>query len=572
MLSFALLPTFGKLGPLLTASLFNELTFLRYHIEYLFVVLFLYGLASTLLCYVISLFSRSQLAAFAFAAAGQTIMFLIYYIAYMSILTYSPIDEIDRNVNIAHFTIASISPVGNLLRALFISLNVFSITCRDRSFASYPGAITVYGGPILYLILQTCFLFGLLLWWDSGPIMRRIRKPLQNADVEEKHSTEQEVSDELTRVNSSQDGLRVLHLTKQFKDNLAVDDVTFGVARGEVFALLGPNGAGKSTTISLIRGDIKPSRKGGEVLVENVSIAKHRAQARSHLGVCPQFDAMDTMTVFEHLNFYARIRGVPHPVDQNVTEVMRAVGLQAYADRMAGKLSGGNKRKLSLGVALIGNPSVLLLDEPSCGMDAASKRVMWRTLASVVPGRSIVLTTHSMEEADALANRAGIMAGRMLALGTTEYLRRKHGDAYHVHLVHSKAPHTSDEEMLRIRNWVIESFLGARVEEKTYHGQMRFSVPAKGQVQQTFLEEQTEKDVIQVSTESNSGISALFTLLERHKQDLGFEYYSVSQTTLDQVFLSIVGKHDVEEEGERNRSSRKEAKKSKAMSVLVAAV
>jgi ATP-binding cassette, subfamily A (ABC1), member 3 len=158
-----------------------------------------------------------------------------------------------------------------------------------------------------------------------------------------------------------------------------------------------------------------------------------------------------------------------------------------------------------------------------------------------------------MEEADALASRAGIMAGRMLALGTTEYLRRKHGDAYHVHLVHSEAPHTSDEKMQRIRIWVTESFPGADVEEKTYHGQMRFSVPARVQQQQPAIP--LEKDVISMPANEDRGISALFTLLERHKSDLGFEYYSVSQTTLDQVFLSIVGKHDVEEEGDRDRKS-----------------
>jgi ABC-type multidrug transport system ATPase subunit len=101
---------------------------------------------------------------------------------------------------------------------------------------------------------------------------------------------------------------------------------------------------------------------------------------------------MDTMTVSEHLIFYARIRGVEDP-RHNAQEVIQAVGLQSYAGQMAAKLSGGNKRKLSLGVALMGNPTVLLLDEPSSGMDAASKRVMWRTLASVVPGRSLVLTT-----------------------------------------------------------------------------------------------------------------------------------------------------------------------------------
>ena len=531
--------------------IFRAVANVWYHIEYLFVVFCLYGLASTLLSYVISFCSRSQLASFAFAAAGQAVIFLLYFVAYMSVLTYSPTNKIQSHANIAHFTIALISPISNLTRSLLVSLNIFSITCRDRELLGYPGAITAYGGPILYLIGQAFFLFGLLLWWDSGPLLRRVREAVTSRDPEKSNTIEGEVSDELTRVMSSQDGLRVLHLSKQFKKNLAVDDVTFGVPRGEVFALLGPNGAGKSTVISLIRGDIQPSQRGGEVLVENVSISKHRAEARSHLGVCPQFDAMDTMTVTEHLAFYARVRGVPN-AKNNVKVVMRAVGLQPYADRMAAKLSGGNKRKLSLGIALMGNPTVLLLDEPSSGMDAAIKRVMWRTLASVVPGRSLVLTTHSMEEADALANRAGIMAGKMLALGTTDYLRRKHGGEYHVHLVHSQAPHTSDADMEKIRAWVLESFPAAIVEDKTYHGQLRFSVPSNLSQAGSAT---TPLDGI-ASSSCGRGISALFKLLEQHKRELGFEYYSVSQTTLDQVFLSIVGKHNVEEEGERRADQR----------------
>lgn len=517
--------------------IFRAVSDVWYHIEYLFVVFFLYGLASTLLSYVISLFSRSQLAAFAFAAGGQAVMFLLYFIAFMSVLTYSPIDKIDDYVNIVHFSIAIISPVANLTRALFVTLNVFSVTCRGQEFASYPGSMTTFGGPILYLIVQSFFLFGLLLWWDSGPLLRRFRGKQLADDVEDKETFEAEVSNELTRVSSSQDGLRVLRLSKHFGKTVAVDNVTFGVPRSEVFALLGPNGAGKSTTISLIRGDIQPSRRGGDILVENISAIRHRAQARSRLGVCPQFDAMDTMTVAEHLHFYARVRGVSDP-RHNVEAVMRSVGLEQYADRMAAKLSGGNKRKLSLGIALMGNPGVLLLDEPSSGMDAASKRVMWRTLESVVPGRSLVLTTHSMEEADALATRAGIMAGKMLALGTTDYLRRKHGDAYYVHLVHQRAPHASEKEMQLIRDWILGAFPTADIEGKVYAGQIRFSVPTTG------LGPSQDDEISHCS-----GISTLFTALEKNKSELLIEYYSVSRATLDQVFLNIVGKHNVHEEG-----------------------
>ena len=488
-------------------------------------------------------------------------MFLLYFIAYLSVLTYAPVDKVDSYILVTHFAISIITPMGSLTRALFVSLNVFSVLCDDRSIASYPGKITLYGGPILYLILQSIFLFGVLLWWDSGSLWARLRrKAYKSPDSEESEPVEDEIAEEVKRVSSStDDGLRVLHLTKAFGSNVAVQDITFGAKRGEVFALLGPNGAGKSTTISMIRGDIQPSVGSGEVYVEDIPISKRRALARNSLGVCPQVDACDQMTVLEHLAFYARVRGVEN-VNNNVQEVIRAVGLETLSNRMAAKLSGGNKRKLSLGIALMGNPSVLLLDEPSSGMDVCAKRIMWRTLASVVPGRSLVLTTHSMEEADALADRAGIMGKKMLALGTSDYLRKKHGDRYHVHLITKTAPYTSVEEMESIRAWILAHIPGADVEQRTFHGQMRFSVPAHS----SLLLPTTSSNNTTTSIESkekgkvnNSGIGALFTLLESQKQTLGFEYYSVSPTTLDQVFLSIVRRHNIEEENSSETGLRR---------------
>ncbi|KAL4978006.1 hypothetical protein BDW66DRAFT_158588 [Aspergillus desertorum] len=534
----------------LAVIIFRAVTNIWYHIEYLFAVIFLYGLCGTLCAYLVSLFTKLQLAAFAFAAGFQCVMFLIYLIAYMCILTYAPTDKIDSYIEITHYTIALVSPSENLLRALFASLNVFSILCRGsngREIASYPGEISLYGGPVLYLLLSR--FFSVFSW---------LRPKSNQRDVEEKGPMDRDIAEEIARVSSSKDYLRLLHVSKTFKKFIAVEDVTFGVGPGEVFALLGPNGAGKTTTISLIRGDIQPTRDGGEIF----------------------FDAMDQMTVLEHLVFYARIRGVPD-ISYNVNEILKAVGLEPFRHRMAAKLSGGNKRKLSLGIALMGNPSVLLLDEPSSGMDAASKRVMWKTLAAVAPGRSILLTTHSMEEADALAHRAGIMARLMLALGTTDALRMKYGNMYHVHIVHTQAPHTSDEDMEKIREWVNNTFPGAVIEQKTYHGQLRFSVPANmahekeraahsdDSKSSSLHEIRSADEVHLVSLHSDgstpvrigagmktgcenlnarNGVSKLFSRLEQIKAALGVEHYSVSQTTLDQVFLTIVGRHHIREE------------------------
>ncbi|KAJ2903935.1 hypothetical protein MKZ38_009099 [Zalerion maritima] len=571
-----------------------------YHVAYIFPVLMLYSLASVLLSYVISLFCGSQLSAYAFTSAGQAIIFLAYFLAYMCILTYSPVQDIDNHLLISHWTISLAAPIGSVTRALFVGLNIFSTACKEEELNPNPASMQAYGGPILYLVVQSLIYFLFLVWYDSGAVvswfkrLRRTKTPDAdgNPDV-----SDEEVAAELVRVTSSRgaaatrgadgrmsipeairgdtapttDGLKVVHLTKRFGKYTAVDNVTFGIQRGEVFALLGPNGAGKSTVISLIRGDIQPSsRGGGDIFVEDISVTKQRAKARAFLGVCPQFDAVDSMTVIEHLRFYARIRGVEE-VEHNVRAVIQAVGLQAFKDRMAGKLSGGNKRKLSLGIALMGNPTVVLLDEPSSGLDAAAKRVMWRTLARVSPGRSILLTTHSMEEADALAGRAGILSRRMLAMGTAEGLRSRWGNMLYVHLVCRGAPRTDDATVERIRMWIQDKFGdGADIDEKSWHGQMRFTLAASvvsginvgSQPKQTGAGE-TDREITHASgsgtrgTSQQSALGKLVVMLEEEKESLGVEHFSVSPTTLDQVFLNIVSKHNVQEEGTEEKKKKR---------------
>jgi ABC-type multidrug transport system ATPase subunit len=171
-----------------------------------------------------------------------------------------------------------------------------------------------------------------------------------------------------------------------------------------------------------------------------------------------------------------------------------------------------------------------------------------------------------MEEADALADRAGIMARRMLALGTADQLRKRHGDAYHVHLVHKDAPHTSDEQMNEIKDFIHRTFPGATTEERVFHGQLRFSVPndptdAYESGNEKHVEPEKKDAIASVIPSYASGgssISALFSQLEANKEKLGFEYYSVSQATLDQVFLSIVTKHNVLEENYAREHRQKE--------------
>ncbi|KAK9313447.1 P-loop containing nucleoside triphosphate hydrolase protein [Lipomyces starkeyi] len=313
----------------------------------------------------------------------------------------------------------------------------------------------------------------MLIWWDSGLFRVRIGRKFRISDTEKTFAVpDTDLLSEICRVEDPEnsDGLRVAHLSKRFGKFEAVENVSFGVARGECFALLGPNGAGKSTMFNMIRGEIAPS--AGNVFVENVSVSSNRAHARTHLDEC-----------WRTLAFYARLRGLKGAdVKRNVDGLVRAVGLSRSRTRMAAKLSGGNRRKLSLGIALMANPTVLLLDEPSSGMHAASKRLMWRTLAHVAGGRSILLTTHSMEEADALASRAGILAKNLLAVGSSDRLRARYGNFYYIQIIHVDGALATVEAMQRIVRWAKDTFAGHKVcvEDVMYHGQVKLAVQTRG--------------------------------------------------------------------------------------------
>jgi len=437
------------------------------------------------------------------------------------------------NLNTFQSTLGLVTPSGNLLRALLLSLNQSQLLCRNQTFAGNPGAINIYGGPILYLVLQVCVLYGILVAVDSGLTASifpegMLKNSIRHANED---STEgcipgQDVAAEARRTETSDDGLRVLHVVKSFGGRKVVNDLTFGVQHGEAFALLGPNGAGKSTTLSLIRGNLVPD--AGDVLVEGVSTRKRRTDAQRALGVCPQFDAIDRMTVAEHLRFYARAAGIID-VEDRVSNIISAVGLDAYRNRMAEKLSGGNKRKLSLGIAVVGNPKILLLDEPSSGMDAISQRLMWHALTLVNRGRSMVITSHSMEEVAALADRVGIMATQMLLVGGKEELLRRYGDKYHVHLALRKGA-SDDQSAARAKAWVVEKIRGAVFERAALHGQLRFSIP------------KAMSSNGQVYSEDNhrSSLGLLLKMLEKYKAELHIEYYSIGENTLEDMFLGVI--------------------------------
>jgi ABC-2 type transport system ATP-binding protein len=213
--------------------------------------------------------------------------------------------------------------------------------------------------------------------------------------------------------------ISVKGLRKSYGDFEAVRGVDLEVERGEVFAFLGPNGAGKTTTVSVLEGYLE--RDGGEVSVLGADPAQAGRDWRGRVGFVLQECRMEgLLTVRETLRMYAGYYAEPRSVD----EVIDLVGLAEKADERAGKLSGGQQRRLDVGVALIGDPELLFLDEPTTGFDPSARRQAWQVIAGLRDlGKTVMLTTHYMDEAQALADHVAVIAtGRIIAAGTPDDL------------------------------------------------------------------------------------------------------------------------------------------------------
>ncbi|KAH7460929.1 hypothetical protein FOMA001_g19409 [Fusarium oxysporum f. sp. matthiolae] len=437
------------------------------------------------------------------------------------------------------YSLGVLLPVANLFRAMVVGLNVWAAGCRDDEIISYPGAIHAYGGPILLLCLQVMYLFTALLWlqgqnWSLRRLLgkslmtsNRVKGPdaSNGQNIEMGYMTFQQMSDDLAKID---------HIYKTFGSHVAVDDVSLTLGTGEILALLGPNGAGKTTTIGIMRGEIRPDH--GSICIKGVDIHKDTRTAIRNIGFCPQFDALDQLTVRQQLALYARVKGI-RQIQKDVDLVMHKVGLMPYASRLTSRLSGGNKRKLSLAIALLGNPPILILDEPSSAMDIISKRDMWSMLSSISTNRSVLLTTHSMEEADVLATQVAILSKKILAVGATQELRKRHSNSYEVHLVLTTSPTSDEQEMQRIEVWVRQSFPGASFRGLNLGGQIRFSIPAQRPASEP-LHQGT------VPGDERSQIIQLIEILEEHKDGMGIAHYTVGMGTLESVFLKIMEEHD----------------------------
>jgi len=222
--------------------------------------------------------------------------------------------------------------------------------------------------------------------------------------------------------------IKIVGLGKQYKDVVAVNDLNFEIRSGELFALLGVNGAGKTTTIKMLSCLTQPTT--GDATVGGYSVTQQAREVKRMIGVSPQETAVaPNLSVQENLELICGIHGFDKEKTRaKLEELKQTFDLNGVMKRKAGKLSGGWQRRLSIAMAFISEPSVLFLDEPTLGLDVIARHELWDTIRAIKGKVTVILTTHYMEEAEALSDRIGIMKnGRLLAIGTAKELTRVSG-------------------------------------------------------------------------------------------------------------------------------------------------
>ncbi|XP_078202972.1 phospholipid-transporting ATPase ABCA3-like [Callithrix jacchus] len=293
---------------------------------------------------------------------------------------------------------------------------------------------------------------------------------------------------------------------------LAVKNISLAIQNGECFGLLGYNGAGKTTTFQILTGEESPT--SGDVFIDGFSITKDILQVRSRIGYCPQFDALlEYMTAQEIMVMYARIWGVSEPqIGLYVNKWLNSLDLESHADKLICTYSGGNKRRLSTAIDLMGRPSVIFLDEPSTGMDPVARRLLWNTVTKTrESGKAIVITSHSMEECDALCTSLAIMVqGKFMCLGSPQHLKNTFGNIYIL-----KVKFKTEAKLEDFKCYVTTRFPGSILKHEN-QGILNYYIPSK-----------------------DNRWGKVFGILEQAKEQFDIEDYSVSQITLEQVFLTF---------------------------------
>jgi ABC-2 type transport system ATP-binding protein len=302
--------------------------------------------------------------------------------------------------------------------------------------------------------------------------------------------------------------LEVTRLRKTFGSVVAVEEISFSVEKGEVFTIIGPNGAGKTTTLEMIEGLQKPDQ--GEIRINGMNWSQHGDQMKQVIGVQPQSSALfDNLTVYENLDVFASF----YKKSRSITEIMELINLTEHRMKRVSSLSGGQKQRLAVGLALVNDPELLFLDEPTTGLDPQARRNLWDIVLKLKEmGKTTILTTHYMEEADKLSDRVCIVdQGKVVAIDTPKKLIEQLSQEREVQLTLN----SSIEEIQAIKSMI-----------EIHPATTKIHLDQNKLIFSTFRPEETLFEVFKFTTEHH----------------LEVEQIRLQDMSLEDVFIAFTGK------------------------------
>ena len=316
--------------------------------------------------------------------------------------------------------------------------------------------------------------------------------------------------------------LSLKNVTRKYDELIAVNNFSGELFKNEIFCLLGHNGAGKTTLIKMISGTEDPDF--GDIFLNNISIVTNKNYLYQNIGLCQQEDIFfEYLTISEHLKYMMEIKGIKSDQIQ-IDNLIDKIDLKGKKDAICKHLSGGEKRKLCIALALIGNSQLVLLDEPTSGMDVMAKRALWDFLKEFKKDKIIIITTHSLDEAEYLGDRIGIMSsGHFICSGTSSFLKSKYPCGFNLNLLMNSSVF-NDNYRQQLYSQLIK-----------YDPNLEIKISSKG--------------LFSVNIKSdNNNIKEIFDIIEANKDLYGIEDYTVSSTSLEDVFLKLNQKITINDE------------------------
>ncbi|CAF0922953.1 unnamed protein product [Adineta ricciae] len=561
---------------------------------YFFVIFLMYSLASLPMIYVYSFSPKSELIGFInFFVINVVACLLDMVLTFMAVFSQSQSSSSGRLTRLAslmnsiRWLITALFPTVSLKRALFdIRLKsnqecisaINSIMLTGYSYTEQWTSLREPGLGILILI----FCIQMIFWWiiltfienrtnlkigcrrccgcdndrehfeneNNGDEIQTTTPVLWNdshldEDVRNERQAVLQNSLSSSSSSSSSSVIFVRDLVQRFKKRnnttlssriyTAVDHLNFRVTKRSCFGLLGANGAGKTTTFRMLINDLKPT--SGDIIINGKNINK--IERDLEIGFCPQFDwLVHNLTVVETLTLFARLKGMKwSDISQISSDMIDLFGLEIYRDRRVQKLSGGNKRKVSAALAFMANPALVFLDEPTTGLDAAAKRKLWNVIRSARDiGLTIILTSHSMEECEALCTKIGIMKlGQFVCLGNLQRLKNRFGNGYAVQV---KLPL---QDVAQFKEELVLTLPGVEIDEQ-HNGVLYCTVPF------------TSINRLQNPSRAPSyNLAHVFDLFNKKKEEKLIESFSITQTTLEQIFVHLAGEDHTVDTGENKK-------------------